>query len=129
MQSWWLSIGVTSILVGSAIGLAWAFISSARRRNRCLDVALRPVGQLHWFLLNFVGMGSQVTLATALGLMSLQIEIAPTLLWFLLGASCISFMAALSIAGVAEPRSINEPAAKQEPQVEPPAPTPLRRRA
>lgn len=126
MQGWWSSIGETSLLVGSMIGLAWALFSTGRRRRSCLDAGVRPVGQRAWFLLNFLGMSSQVTLATCLGLLSLQGHIPPTLLWFLLAASCLSFMAAISVAGVPQPHW-SEQARSSEPSVEPPAPTPLRR--
>jgi len=95
MAEWWPAIGETSIALGSALGFAWALVSTSMRRRRFGNAAVPPVGQVRWFLLNFVSMTCYLTLTIALGLASLHDILPQTLFWFLLGLSAVAFVTAL----------------------------------
>jgi hypothetical protein len=129
MADGWSTIGETSVLLGIALGFSWAALSTGLRHRRFLRAGVRPVGQNRWFLLNFVGMASQLTLLIALGLLALETNMPSPLLWLLLATAFLAFGAALSIATVATPAGTPAAKPQHEPLVEPPAPTPLRKSA
>jgi hypothetical protein len=121
MSEWWPAIGEASIAIGSGLGLTWAVISTLLRRRRFSRSALVPVAQLRWFMLNFLGMGSYLTLVIALGLASLHGLLPAPLLWFLLVLSAAAFGTALIFPATPMQRSpARRPATQEEPPADPP---------
>lgn len=120
MTDWWSAIGETSAFVGSSLGLIWALISTARRRQLCIRAGVPPLGQLRWFAVSFTSMGSYLTLVTALGLSSLNGLLPQPLFWYLLGLSAAAFSAALLFPAM--PPSVQPPALErsQVPPADPP---------
>lgn len=121
MLDWWSSIGEASVALGSALGFAWATVSTANRRRKFQKAALLPFGQLRWFLLNFLGMGCFVTSSTALGLASLHELIPQGLFWFLLALGVVTFATALMFRSVETP--LTSPLERNA--LEPPAAPPI----
>ena len=128
MTEWWPAIGETSIVVGSGLGLVWAFFSSSRRRRKYIRAAIPPVGQARWFLLNFLSMSCFLTLVTALGLASVYGILPQTLFWFLLGLSAMAFMTALMFPSAEQQWPAIVGRQTQEPPADPPL-LPLRKSA
>lgn len=120
MLDWWSSIGETSVAVGSALGFAWAAVSTANRRRKFLKATLTPFGQLRWFVLNLLGMGCFVTSSAALGLASLHELIPQGLFWFLLGLGVVAFAMALMLPSMETPRLSPPERSSLEPPAAPP---------
>ena len=106
----------------------WALISTSRRRNKYLRAAKPPVGQLRWFVLNFVSMGCYITLITALGLASFHDLIPAQMFWFLLGLSALAFTTALLFPAIEPVRPTVIDRQFQDPPADPPQ-WPIRRSA
>lgn len=119
MWDWWPLAGdasamALSALTGALLGLAWAMVSTSRRRRLFIDAAVPPVGQAAWFLANLVAMGSYLTLVTLLGLLGAEGAISPQTFWMLLAAASLAFCAALMFAHVPQ-RILPEPARREAP--------------
>ncbi len=128
MMTWWPMIGETSLMAGGTLGLAWAIVSTSRRKSKFLMAAMPPMGQSRWFLLSFVSMSCYVTLITALGLASLDNMLPPALFWFLLAISTIAFASALLFPATTIGRAAAPELRSQEPPANPPL-MPVRRSA
>ena len=121
MTNWWPAVGELSLLAGLGLGLAWAFWSTAQRRQKFLRAGVPPVGQRRWFLLSFCSMSAYLTLTIALGLSALHGLLPTGLVWLLIGAGSMTFMSAMLFTTVEEPRAtIPAPAQVQEPPSAPP---------
>lgn len=89
-----------------------------------------PVDQKRWFAIHFIGMGSYLTLVSALGLLAGHGVIPVSLMWFMLGISGMMFFAAMSIGTIPEPRTTASATITRHPSAEPPIePFPFRRSA
>lgn len=128
MTEWWPAIGETSVWLGTGLGLTWALISTNHRRNKYLRAARPPVGQLKWFVLNFVSMGCYLTLISALGLASIHEILPQALFWFLLGLSALAFTTALLFPAIEPVRPAAIDRQFQDPPADPPQ-WPVRRSA
>ncbi len=123
MQTWWPAIGEISLMAGSGLGFVWAVIITARRRRNFIDAATRPVGQLRWFLLNFLSMSAYISLVVALGLSAVHDILPQQLFWFLLALSALAFALALMVPGTAyAPRRTVGAIDMREPPIDPPVP-------
>ena len=98
MQGWWATFGWPSLMVGCGLGLAWAFVNTARRKQKFKRAGLEPLGQRWWFLASFCSMAGYLTLVAALSLMALHDVLTTEATWFLLGAAGLAFCTALSFA-------------------------------
>jgi hypothetical protein len=121
MTDWWPAIGQTSTVAGATAGLLWAFASTRIRRRRFARAATMPVGQTRWFLASFLGMGGFTTLATALGLASLNGYLPAALFWYLLGLAVVAFAAALMFPSAMPHRPLDAPLRSGEPSADPPS--------
>ena len=123
MTTWWPMIGEASLTLGAGLGFIWGLVSTARRRRVFLGASTRPTGQLRWFLVNFLGMGSYLTLVLALGLSAINDILPQQLFWFLLGLSGLAFAFALMIPGTAAtPPRVVGAIDLREPPIDPPVP-------
>ncbi len=121
MTDWWPAVGETSTIAGTAVGFLWAVASTRLRRRSFARAAIPPVGQLRWFAASFLGIGGFTTLATALGLASLNGYLPPALFWYLLGLAVIAFAAALMFPSVGRQASLGARLETQEPSADPPS--------
>ena len=128
MTDWWPAIGETSVALGAGLGWIWAVVSTMRRRAKFLRAGLPPGGQLRWFLLSFLSMGSYFTLVAALGLAAVNDILPQTLFWYLLGLSAAAFSAALMVPGTSAGHDASRDRAKDNPPADPPL-LPVRRSA
>ena len=123
MQTWWPVIGEISLMTGSGLGFVWAVITTSRRRRHFIDAATRPIGQVRWFLLNFLSMSAYIALVTALGLSAVHDILPQQLFWFLLGLSALAFALALMVPGTTiVPRRAVGTIDMREPPIDPPVP-------
>lgn len=120
MMDWWPAIGETSATAGSALGLVWALISTARRRRKYIRAAIPPTGQLRWFLVSFLSMGTYGALVTALGLASLHGYLPQQLFWYLLGLSLLAHATTLLFPAAALPRHLDAGREPRDPPADPP---------
>lgn len=120
MLDWWPSIGEASVLAGSGLGLTWSIVSTLLRRRKYAAAGRPSFGQVRWFVLSFLSMGSFVALGTALGLASLQGLLPPALFWFLLGLGVVAFGSALLFPSMEIPLRLPHELAAREPPADPP---------
>lgn len=121
MTDWWPAIGQTSAIAGAAAGLVWAITSTRIRRGRFSRAATMPVGQFRWFMASFLGMGGFTTLATALGLASLNGYLPAALFWYLLSLAVVAFAAALMFPSAVRHSPFDAALRTDEPSADPPS--------